>query len=51
MDDKCVQSLRGSDMLVATPDADYDDAYITHLARRAGAVVVASNDRSADQVY
>lgn len=45
-----VQSLRGSDMLVATPDVDYDDAYITHLARRAGAVVV-SNDRFADQVY
>lgn len=47
---EAIKSLEGSDMLVLTPDRDYDDAYLTHFARQHRAVVV-SNDAFADQVY
>ncbi len=53
MDDEAtcwVRALRGTDALLEAPDSDYDDAYVTGLARRTGAVVV-SNDKFADQVY
>lgn len=45
-----VRGLRGGEMLVATPDRDYDDAYLVDFARRNCAVVV-SNDRFEDVVY
>lgn len=45
-----ILGLQGTDALVVTPASDYDDTYIVHVARRAGAVVV-SNDRFADIVY
>lgn len=38
------------DALVATPEKDYDDAYICDLARRNASVVV-SNDRFKDHIY
>lgn len=45
-----VRELRGTEALLEAPDSDYDDAYVTGLARRTAAIVV-SNDKFADQIY
>lgn len=45
-----INSLKDTSQLILTPTCDYDDAYVTHLARKLAAIIV-SNDQFKDQIY